>query len=279
MHSFYNTAPESIVFSSTPCFLIYDSPEYKEYPTHWHNAIEIIMPTENVFPVICESKEYTLRENDILIIPAGHLHSLKAQKGRRIIMLCDNMMLKNNPALGEINRLLSEPVLIDSSYSAEFVKEQSSIVLDMVKLFEDKSRFCETRLYHKLIGMLMKLLEYEEYKGVKENKASDKLELIRKYIDTYYTMQITLDSLSDAIGYSKFHLSRLLGASGISFTDMLNSRRIKAAEIMLHDDSLPITQVCLSTGFTSITTFNRAFRKHKQCTPTQFKQMYREKNV
>ena len=119
MNSVHNTAPESLTFSRTPCFLVYDSDEYKEYKTHWHNAVEIIMPTENVFPVVCENNQYTLKENNILIIPAGHLHNLKAQKGRRIIMLCDNMMLKDNPALGEINMLLSEPILIDNSYNSE----------------------------------------------------------------------------------------------------------------------------------------------------------------
>lgn len=279
MNSVHNTAPESLTFSRTPCFLVYDSDEYKEYKTHWHNAVEIIMPTENVFPVVCENNQYTLKENNILIIPAGHLHNLKAQKGRRIIMLCDNMMLKDNPAMGEINMLLSEPILIDNSYSTDLTKELCTIISDMKNTFENNAPFCETMLYQKLISLFLKILEYEKFKGVEENKYSDKIGLIRKYIDTYFASPITLDSMANAIGYSKFHLSRLLSANGVSFTDMLNSRRIKAAEVMLHDESCSITQACMNTGFTSITTFNRAFKKHKMCTPTEFREMYRDKNI
>jgi len=43
-------------------------------------AAEILMPTENIFPVVCGDKEYILKENDILIIPPGELHNLKALK-------------------------------------------------------------------------------------------------------------------------------------------------------------------------------------------------------
>ena len=59
---------------------------------------------------------------------------------------------------------------------------------------------------------------------------------------------------------------------------MLNVRRIKQAETMLRNEDTPITQIAMNVGFSSITTFNRAFRKFKDCTPTQFREMYREGN-
>ncbi len=276
----HTTAPENIEYYKTPCFLIYDSPEVKEYPMHWHNAVEILMPTENIFPVICGDKKYILKENDILIIPPGELHNLKAQAGRRIIMLCDNDMLNGNPALKELNSVLSEPVWINSSYDGNFVSSLNDIIMEMLRVFDSPPVFCETVLYQKLITLLLKIAEYKKQTAKEEkNKSSDRTELIRKYIDSFYMNPITLDSLSEAVGYSKFHISRILGNSGTSFTDMLNARRIKAAEIMLRDDSFSVTQAALSSGFLSITTFNRVFRKIKGCTPTDFRKMYREGNV
>lgn len=275
-----NYEPENIVFYHTPCFLIYDSPEFKEYPVHWHNAFEMIMPTENIFPVICGGKEYILKENELLIIPPAELHTLKAQQGRRIIMLCDNEMLKDNPALNEINMLFSEPVLIDSSCNSGFISELNGIIKSMLDTYNASPPLCETILFNHLITLFIKIAEYKKSSDMnKENNRNDKLILIKKYIDSRYTEPVTLDELADAIGYSKYHLSRILSSSGVSFADILNERRIRAAETMLHDESCPITRIALDSGFTSITTFNRIFRRIKGCTPTRFRQLYNENNM
>lgn len=276
----HNTAPENIVFYKTPCFLIYDSPELKEYPMHWHNAVEILMPTENVFPVVCGNTEYILEENHILIIPPGELHNLKAQKGRRIIMLCDNAMLEGNPALSELNTFFSQPIWINDHYNSIFVTELNENILEMVEIFDNTPRFCETILYQKFITLLLKIAEYKNNTKSDEKRiGSDKTELIHKYIDRFYMNPITLDTLSETVGYSKYYISRLLNSNGISFNDLLNARRIKAAETMLRDNNSAVTQIAFNAGFTSITTFNRAFRRVKGCTPTEFREMYREKNV
>lgn len=276
----HNTAPENIDFYRTPCFWIYDSPEFKEYPIHWHNAVEILMPIENIFPVVCGNQEYILSENDIFIIPPGELHNLKAQKGRRIIMLCDNAMLDGNPALNDINSVLSQVVWINSDYDSLFISSLNDIIMDMVRIFEKSPPFCETLLFQKFVTILLKIAEYKKDTQKEEkNKGSDKTELIKKCIDNFYMNQITLDTLAKTVGYSKFHISRLLNSSHLSFSDLVNARRIKAAEILLRDENFSITQAALNAGFTSITTFNRVFKKIKGCTPTRFREMYWEKNI
>lgn len=275
MNPNHNTAPENIIFNRTPCFWIYDSPEYKEYSMHWHNAVEILMPIKNVFPVICGDKEYILKENDVLIIPAGELHNLKAQHGRRIIMLCDNAMIKNNPALAEVCRAFLQPVWINENYSRGFAAELNEAIMEMVSIFDSDPPFCEALLYEKLIEILLKIAVHNKSA---ESKQDEKAELVKRYIDTFYMNSITLDSLSKAVGYSKFHISRFFAMNNTSFSDMLNARRIKEAETLLRNDSAPVTQIAMNVGFSSITTFNRAFRKFKDCTPSQFREMYREYN-
>lgn len=275
-----SSEPENIIFYHTPCFLIYDSPEVKEYPLHWHNAYEIIMPSENSFTVTVDNQEYILNENDILIIPPGALHSLRAQQGRRIIMLCDNGMINNNPALNEINIIFSNTVWINNDYDIGFISSLNSIINSMLRIYNEQPPFCETILFNHLLSFLIKIGADEKNTSEKNKTTnSDKLTLIKKYIDSFYTEPITLDSLAAAIGYSKFYLSRILSGSGVSFTDMLNERRIKAAESMLHDRSRPITRIAMDSGFTSITTFNRIFLKIKGCTPTRFRRLYSNNNL
>ena len=47
---------ETVDFSGDRSVLIYDNVETEEYPTHWHNAIEVIMPLVNSFNVSSDGK-------------------------------------------------------------------------------------------------------------------------------------------------------------------------------------------------------------------------------
>ena len=270
----------NIVVHDAPCFLIYDRNEVRKSPEHWHNAVEIIMPMEDVFSVVCGNTEYILNKKDILIIPPGELHTLSAHKGRCIIMLCDNAMFKDNPALNKINMIASKPLWINSDYDRRFVTAVNEMILNMVRLYNVQPQFSEIVLFQRLISLFIKIVEYREGINAQQNdKGSQIYEMIRKYIDNHYRYEITLDDISKAIGYSKYHLSRLLNSSGSSLFEMISERRIREAETLLNNESLTVTQIAMDVGFTSITTFNRTFRRMKVCTPTQFREMYRDRNT
>ena len=72
---------EIVEYENKRFVMLYDNSEYEFYPTHWHNAVEIIMPIENTFTVQTGAKEFLLHERDIIIIPPGELHTLPPQEG------------------------------------------------------------------------------------------------------------------------------------------------------------------------------------------------------
>ena len=44
---------ETVDYVPNRSVLLYDNNEDEEYPLHWHNAIEIIMPLTNGFEAVC----------------------------------------------------------------------------------------------------------------------------------------------------------------------------------------------------------------------------------
>ena len=120
------------------------------------------------------------------------------------------------------------------------------------------------------------------FPDVRTNKQKEYIEKFNKifeFIDNNYTEDISLETVADIAGFSKFHFSRLFKQfTDTSFYDYLNLRRIKAAENLLLDPSLPITEIALQSGFSSISTFNRVFKAFKKCTPSEFKELYRTRN-
>ena len=98
-----------------------------------------------------------------------------------------------------------------------------------------------------------------------------------RYIDKNYMYDITLELLADFSGYSKYHFSRIFKQySSVSYIDYLNEKRIREAENMLLNDDISITEIAVRSGFKSLATFNRAFKKMKHCTPSEFKRLHQD---
>ena len=60
----------------------------------------------------------------------------------------------------------------------------------------------------------------------------------------------------------------------VSFYKYVNQKRIaKAAELLIEPKN-SVTDVALSSGFPSLSSFIRMFKIVKGCTPTEFRNMY-----
>jgi AraC-like DNA-binding protein len=57
----------------------------------------------------------------------------------------------------------------------------------------------------------------------------------------------------------------------MTFVEFLTAERIKRAEAFFSDPKIHIVDAAYDSGFSSISSFNRAFRRIKGCSPTQFR--------
>ncbi len=264
---------------------MYDNVEYENFPLHWHNAIEIIMPLINDFTVTAGGVTYNLKERDIIIIPPGELHSMTApEKGQRIIFQCDNSVLKEFHALSAISDIFSSTIFIDHSYADSIRNTAKKTMLEIYEEYFKKSETSEIKIYLKLISMFVELhegciTEKKDKLGCTSEKLdeyNERFGAVTKFIEKNYMYDITLDKLADIAGYSKYHFSRIFKQyCGMSHIDYVNRIRISAAQKLLLDPDISITEVAMSSGFTSITSFNRVFKDIKHCTPSEFKKFYK----
>ena len=109
----------------------------------------------------------------------------------------------------------------------------------------------------------------------KQRVYTNKFNNVMEFIDTHYMDDLCLDDVAAAADFSKFHFSRLFKQyTGFTFCDYIRHRKIRAAEELLNQSDLSITEVAMQSGFVSLSTFNRVFRQFKHCSPTE----YRDKN-
>jgi AraC-like DNA-binding protein len=279
---------EKVDYQNNSSILLYINNEDENYSIHWHTAIELIMPIENIYTIIIGKVTYVLKEGDILIIPPGELHELIApSSGVRRILLFDFLLINNLRGLSNILSVLNQPRLINHA-TAPDIHSQLQKLFDQIELeYMNMNPLREAAIYALIIQMFVltgrKYMNTENlFPDVKLNKQREYIEkfnIIFDYINTNYTEDVSLDTIADVAGFSKFHFSRLFKQfTNMSFYDYLIQRRVKEAEKLLLDPNITITEVAMRSGFSSIATFNRVFKGFKECTPTEFKNLYQRRN-
>lgn len=102
------------------------------------------------------------------------------------------------------------------------------------------------------------------------NKLFIKLEKEKVYLDS----SLTISKLSDLVDSNTNYVSKCINQKyGINFNSILNKYRVKEAKMLFRQNALDnytmaaIGEMC---GFTSISVFNRSFKKETGITPTFF---------
>jgi AraC-like DNA-binding protein len=92
------------------------------------------------------------------------------------------------------------------------------------------------------------------------------------YINENFKENITLLKMSRDLGYHHVYLSSFLNKNiSISFSRLVNERRIEYAKKLLQNSNLNITQISFESGFLSVRNFNRSFFQLEGISPKQFK--------
>jgi AraC family transcriptional regulator of adaptative response / DNA-3-methyladenine glycosylase II len=87
----------------------------------------------------------------------------------------------------------------------------------------------------------------------------------------------SLDDLARDLGVTSRHLRRAVHAElGVSPIELAQSRRLALAKQLLHDTTLSMTEVALSSGFASIRRFNAAFQARFGRPPTEMRRAARD---
>lgn len=279
---------EKVEYLNSSSILLHINKEDDDYSPHWHTAVEIIMPIKNFYTVVIGKTTYRLQERDILVIPPGELHEVIAPtEGLRRILLFDYSLINSLKGMTNIFTVLNQPRLIAKSNSPDINKDLAKLYDEIVDEYNSSYTLKEAAIYSLIIRMFVvlgrKYLNTENiFPDVKLNKQKgyiEKFNIIFDYINENFMEEISLDTIADVAGFSKFHFSRLFKQfTDMSFYTYLNQRRVKEAEKLLLNPYLSITEVAMRSGFSSISTFNRVFKSFKECTPTEFKKLYQRHN-
>jgi AraC-like DNA-binding protein len=286
----YNKVP----YETNVQVMFYENMENEDYPLHWHTATEIIMPIKHGYDVVLLKKPYTLRENDILIIPSCELHSItvppSAKNGKRIVLMFEPTLLYSLSGLSGAVSLLYNLNLLTPEDTPEIYGTARSILLDTYNEYLRADTLRNPAIYAKIIDLYVVMARYYNSRNLPHRNRNAglntrqqyiaRLNAVFEYVDKHLSEKIMLKDVAEIAHFSQSHFERIFKEyTNYSFYQYLKRMRIKKAETLLLTPELPITNVALDAGFESITAFNKAFKEIKHCTPSEYKKLYCRKII
>lgn len=110
-----------------------------------------------------------------------------------------------------------------------------------------------------------------------------KLELHMQSQQSFLNPTLNIDTLAEEVGVAAQDISLALNHHlGRHFFDFINGYRIKAAcEMLASPDSSEKTvlEISLESGFNSKSSFNTAFKKKMQITPSEYRQQHKKSSI
>lgn len=274
---------ETVNYKSDSNLRLYRNTETEDYPQHWHTPVEIIMPVRNQYSVLLGEHCFSLNAGDIIFICPGVIHALKApSEGERIIFQAEISPLNALKKFESILGLFSSAIIISPAEAPAIHTRIQELLLEICTEYNENTPLSEVSIYAKLLEMFVLIgrnhaenTDHFDVGNQKQKEYTEKFISICNYIQEHCTEELSLDEIAEIAGFSKFHFSRLFKQfTNATFYKYLNQKRIAHAELLLANPEISVTQVALHSGFSSLSAFIRMFKLVKNCTPTEFRNMY-----
>ena len=184
--------------------------------------------------------------------------------------------------LNSILALISPVLTLTPQTAPDIYSDIYHLICQILSEYEEDSFLSEAVIYARMLDILSLIGRYQAFASCrfdagpqKQKEYLDRFLSICNYIDEHCTEDLSLDHVAKTAGFSKYHFTRLFKQfTNTTYYKYLNRKRIDHAMLLLSDPDIPVTEAALQSGFSSLSTFLRVFRSVKQCTPTEFRDMY-----
>ncbi|MBF6626510.1 helix-turn-helix domain-containing protein [Aerococcaceae bacterium zg-BR9] len=266
---------DALFFTNKEVFISKHS-RYADYPEHSHQFLEFNYMVQGKCQQIINGEMITLTTGDLLLMDTGSTHSIQTLGEQDI--LC-NLLFHNNHLslewLGNLNSrnsLLYQALLHQSaSQTKRFAlikaNDDQRIQQIMEQLLTEyflPSDFSESMIPHYIPILLYEVARHlpELTNAQFEQAAHNPFYKALDLIDRQYA-NLTLTDAAQILNFNKNYLSNLIKEkSGKTFTELLNEKKIKKAQLLIQSTKLPINEIAHQVGYSNRTYFYKNYQTY-----------------
>lgn len=209
---------------------------------------------------------------------------LKAEKID--ILLCDIEMPPRNgiELLSLIRTAGLETYCIFLSAHAEFTYAQEAVHLGAFDYilqpapYDEIEAAVERALSSKMTGFGEQLINDDARRIIKDSESeqqADHIQVLMDYIRQNLSGSLSRQELADVVHLNPEYLSRLFKReTDVSISQFIQQEKLKLAESMLRETTIPISLIAVKVGYTNFSYFSQVFKRQTGLSPQDYRKMH-----
>lgn len=236
--------------------------------SNWHLNIEILYCTGGSGRVLSDANVIPFEKGDIVVINSNCIHTITSDSFVEYqCLIVDSKFCEENDIYTD--KLVFTERLHD--------KEMAGLFDNINKCYgiEDDYRIPQIRasVLSFIIALCRGYISTEKHTESKpKSRITENVKEAMTYIQSHLNEAITLDSLSAAIGISKYHLAReFKKITHLTIISYINLLRCEYSKRLLKTTDYKISKICDLCGFDNFSYYSRTFRKHYGMLPSEYR--------
>ena len=235
------------------------------------HEISYVLSGEGSF--YCNGEKYDCKPGDVQIVSKGTKHRIQGSNDKYLHYIhfafslnenipreladffdnCENMIFHDN---GSLKNFFN--VLVNEYYSAEMFSQIIKKNIALIILILVWRKCC---------------IEKKSYlPDINNNIIGNTVYSITKYIGENISEKLTVNDIATRFAYSTSYISHLFKKKmGISLKEYIIISKIKYAESLLNEENLSLKEVAFLSGYESVQSFCKIFKKYRGITPGEIK--------
>lgn len=238
------------------------------YSSHYHEFYEIYYLESGQRYHLINDNLYLIDAGQFLLFEPYVLHHSFGEDNvpfcRLLIYFRENEIISN-----ELRQTLlgsTGAYKLQQNESKQFYQLANMINVEKQDPQQYSSEYCQSLLNTMLIILFRN--KREKVKQAQRNKITD----VISYINANYMNNLTIENIASHFYISPFHLCREFKQyTNSTIVQYINKTRIIHAQRLLYSTDISITDICISTGFSSTSHFGRVFKKVTSFTPSEWR--------
>lgn len=254
----------------------------------WNVHSEVLFGLVRVGTLTVETttNAYNLRQGDIYFIAPNQKYRITNVFSAAV----DVILLNLSKPTSVTQEYIPQSIIrgLNSGNCTHFAKvtAENSFYLEMLDAFKriSKAENEKTGYFQLLVhGKMYEMFYYLFSNGLvqifdieTQGKKYRALRKITEYINENFCENISLDSIAQTTGLSRYYISHLFKElMNTTFVNYVNELRLTRAAMLLTTTDTPIIEIAGLSGFNNISNFNRAFKMYHNTTPSKYRKTER----
>lgn len=239
---------------------------------HWHENIEICFVRKGDFSFFADGQYITANTGDIVTFGEYSVHRFLKTTGFRSVYICQ-LPIKILISPGVTVKPLKSHITLEEIKNVPGLKQNLDWIFNVLKQ-EGKTAKLEENPFYRSMAASLYFLIMKHFPGTETNtenkRERQEFYRITEYINSHFTEDITVSSVADELCISRGTVSEIFSKyAEVGINSYINSLRVNHSNTLMKNGS-SITEAAYASGFSSIRTFNNAYKRETGKTPTEY---------